>query len=93
MSTSPSKKLNLPLPEEMHRALFAEARRAGVPATRLARTAVENWLTKRVRERRKEEIRRFAIENAGPEVDLDPVVEDAAPESLHALSGDLRETG
>ena len=82
MGTPRPKKLSLPLPEEMHAALFDEARRTGVPATRLARSAIEDWLQKRKRERRREEIRRFALEHADTAYDLDPVLESVAAEEL-----------
>jgi len=92
MSTSTHKKLNLPLPEETHRALFDESRRTGVPATRLVRSALEDWLGQRMRENRRDEVRRFALEHAGSEYDLDPVLESAAAEELHRFDEDDRET-
>ena len=92
MSTSTLKKLNLPLPEETHRALFDESRRTGVPATRLVRSALEDWLRQRMRENRRDEVRRFALEHAGGEYDLDPVLESAAAEELHLFDEDDRET-
>lgn len=82
MPSTQTKKLNLPLSEETHRALFEEARRTGVPATRLARTAIEGWLRERERERRRDEIRRFAFEHSGTEYDLDPAMESVAAEEL-----------
>ena len=72
MPSAQTKKLNLPLSEETHRALFDESRRTGVPATRLAREALEDWLRQRERERRREEVRRFAMQHAGGDYDLDP---------------------
>jgi len=92
MSINSTKKLSLPLPEEMHKALFAEARRAGVPATRLARSAIEDWLRRRKRDRRREEIRRFAVEHADSEYDLDPVLESIAADELRDFDGGDRET-
>ena len=47
MPSRPTKKLNLPLPEDIHSALFDEAKREGVPATRLARAAIKAWLEHR----------------------------------------------
>ncbi len=85
MTTSALKKLNLPLPPEMHEALFAESRDLGVPATRLVRSLLEDWLRERRRTRRNDDVRRFAIEYAGSEVDLDPELEGAATEELHRL--------
>jgi hypothetical protein len=93
MPTSPLKKFNLPLPEEMHRALFAESRRTGVPATRLVRSALEDWLRQQRRDRRRDEIRQFAMEHAGGEYDLDPVLESVAAEELRRFDDeDDRET-
>jgi len=92
MSPSPTKKLNLPLSEEMHAALFDEARRTGVPATRLARAALEEWLENRKREARKEEVRRFALKHAGSEHDLDHDLERMAAEELERFDEDDHET-
>ena len=82
MALPSTKKLSLPLPEEMHRELFAESRRTGIPATRLVRAALATWLEDRRRQRRREEIRRFASEQAAGEYDLDPALEAAAAEEL-----------
>jgi hypothetical protein len=92
MPTSPPRKFNLPLPEEIHAALFDESRRTGVPATRLAREALEDWLRRRERDRRREEVRRFAMDNAGGEYDLDPALESIAAEELQEFDEDTRET-
>jgi len=92
MTTSPTKKFNLPLPEETHRALFDESRRTGIPATRLVRSALEDWLQERKREHRKSEIRQFALEHAGSEYDLDPALESVAAEELLRFDEDDHET-
>ena len=91
MTKSPHKKFNLPLPEATHKALFDESRRTGIPATRLVRSALEDWLQERKREHRKSEIRRFAMEHAGGEYDLDPVLESAAAEELRRFDEDDHE--
>ena len=72
MSTMATKKLNLRLPQEIHEAIFAESHEMGVPATRLVRSVLEDWLRERRRARRREKVRRFAIEHAGSELDLAP---------------------
>jgi hypothetical protein len=82
MTTTALKKLNLPLPLEMHEALFTESRELGIPATRVVRSLLEEWLRDRRRTRRREEVRRFAMEYAGTELDLDPELEAAATEEL-----------
>jgi hypothetical protein len=92
MSPSQSKRLSLPLSEEMHAALFAEARRSGVPATRLVRTALEQWLQDRERERRRMEIQRFAEQHGGGEYDFDPLIESAAADELVDFDEADRET-
>lgn len=92
MPASPHKKLNLPLPDEMHAALFDEARRSGVPATRLVRTAIEDWLRQLARERRREEVREFALKHAGSEYDLDPTLESIAADEALRFDEDDHET-
>ncbi|NJL26546.1 MAG: hypothetical protein HC897_01060 [Thermoanaerobaculia bacterium] len=69
MSTIAAKKLNLPLPHDMHDAIFAESRRLGVSAARLVRTVLEDWLGERRRELRREEVRRFALEELGDTIE------------------------
>lgn len=82
MTATVTKKLSLPLPQEMHEAIFAESHQMGVPATRLVRSVLEDWLGERRRARRREEIRRFAVEHGGSELDLDPELEAAATAEL-----------
>ena len=93
MRESTDKKLNLPLPFEMHKALFAESRAAGIPATRLVRSVLEDWLRKRRKERRREEVQRFALKQASGDLDLDLDLETAAAEELcHFYDEDENET-
>lgn len=75
------KKMHLPLPPELHADLREQAERYGVPATVLAREAIEEWLERRRRERIAEEIRAYAVEVAGTVADLDEDIEDAALET------------
>ncbi len=82
MATILTKKLSLPLPEKMHEAIFAESHEMGVPATRLVRSVLEDWLRERRRARRRAEVRRFAMEHSGSELDLDPELEAAATAEL-----------
>ncbi len=93
MTTTTLKKLNLPLPLEMHEALFAESRELGVPATRLVRSLLEDWLRERRRTRRREEVRRFAMKCAGTELDLDGDLEAAATEELRRVYREEDEAG
>jgi hypothetical protein len=83
-----TKKLNLPLPGGIHRAIFAEARDRGVPATRLVRSILQDWLDQRARAREAEELRRFAREHAGSELDLIPELESAAAAELERMARD-----
>lgn len=68
-----TRKMNLPLPSEMHRQLFREARDEGVPATRLVRTVLRRWLDERMRAREANELTIFAEQYAGTDLDLIPV--------------------
>ncbi|MEE8523266.1 MAG: hypothetical protein V3T72_04985 [Thermoanaerobaculia bacterium] len=92
MGVAATKKLNLPLPQEMHEALFAESRELGVPTTRLVRSVLENWLNERQRARRRAEVRRFAMEGAGTDLDLDPELEGAGTEELRRFYEEGDET-
>jgi hypothetical protein len=76
------RKMNLPLPAPVHAAVFREARRSGVPATRLVRDILSRWLSEQARTRQAEEIRRFAAAHGGSQLDLDPALEAAGLELL-----------
>ena len=93
MATTTFKKLNLPLPMEIHEALFSESKDMGVPTTRLVRTVLEDWLRERRRARRREEIRRFAISHARTELDLDIELDSAATEELQRFYEGKDEAG
>ncbi len=92
MSAIAIKKLNLPLSREMHEAIFAESQEMGVPATRLVRSVLEDWLQERRRARRRAEVRRFAMEYGGSELDLDPELEAAATAELRRFYEEENET-
>ena len=74
------KKMHLPLPPELHADLREQAEAFGVPATTLARQAIEEWLERRRREQIAEELRVYALEMAGTEADLDEEFEAAGVE-------------
>jgi hypothetical protein len=76
------KNFHLPLPEETYMSLRAEAERTGVPATTLAREAVDWWLRQQRRKARHEAIVAYATEMAGTQLDLDAAVESAAIEHI-----------
>ena len=76
------KNFHLPLPEETYNHLRAEAERARVPATTLAREAVDLWLRQRLRQATHDAIAAYAAEMAGTKLDLDTDLESAGIEHL-----------
>ena len=68
---------HLPLPEETYAHLKAEAERMQVPATTLAREALDSWLRQQARQARADAIAAYAAEMAGTPFDLDPDLEAA----------------
>ncbi|HYW46283.1 hypothetical protein SBA6_830019 [Candidatus Sulfopaludibacter sp. SbA6] len=76
------KNFHLPLPEETYTQLRAEAERAQVPATSLAREAIDLWLRRQMRKARHDAIAAYAAEMAGTNLDLDPELESAGVEHL-----------
>jgi hypothetical protein len=73
---------HLPLPETTYAHLRAEAERAQVPATVLAREAIDWWLRQQLRKVRHDRIAAYAAEVAGTALDLDPELEAAGIEHL-----------
>src|ERR1039457_3395862 len=76
------KNFHLPLPEQTYTQLRAEAERTRVPATTLAREAIDLWLRQQLRKARHDEIAAYAEEIAGTNLDLDPDLESAGIEHL-----------
>ena len=76
------KNFHIPLPEETYSRLREAAERAQVPATTLAREAIDLWLREQTRKARGEALRAYAIEMAGTELDLDRELEAAGVEHL-----------
>ena len=76
------KNFHLPLPEQTYTRLRAEAERTGVPATTLAREAVDSWLRQRFRRARHDAITAYATEMAGTHLDLDADLESTGIEHL-----------
>jgi hypothetical protein len=76
------KNFHLPLPEHTYSNLRAEAERMQVPATTLAREAVDCWLREQFRKNRREAIAAYAAEMAGTNLDLDSDLESAGVEHL-----------
>ena len=76
------KNFHVPLPEQTYDNLRAEAERMQVPATTLAREAVDWWLRQQFRKARQNAIAAYAAEMAGTDFDLDSDLESAAIERL-----------
>ena len=76
------KNFHLPLPEQTYAQLRAAAERMQVPATALAREAVDWWLREQSRKIRQQDIATYAAEMAGTRLDLDTDLESAAVEHL-----------
>src|ERR1039457_5084946 len=76
------KNFYLPLPERTYSRLRAEAERTQVPATALARDAIDLWLRHQLRKARHDQIAAYATEMAGTDLHLDPVLESAGIEHL-----------
>ncbi len=76
------KNFHLPLPDDIYIQLRAEAERTQVPATTLARAAIDSWLRNQLRKARHDAIAAYAAEIAGTNFDLDPELESAAVEHL-----------
>lgn len=74
------KNFHLPLPEQTWSGLRAEAERAQVPATALAREAIDWWLREQAKKARHDQIASWVAEMAGTELDLDPDLEAAGIE-------------
>jgi hypothetical protein len=72
------KNFHLPLPEQTYANLRAEAERMQVPATTLAREALDDWLRQQLRKARRDAIAAYAAEMAGTHLDLDSDLEAAA---------------
>jgi hypothetical protein len=76
------KNFHLPLPEETYADLRAEAERAQVSATAVAREAISAWLVARKRLAKRQAVRTYAAAMAGTPFDVDPLLEAAAIEEL-----------
>jgi hypothetical protein len=80
--TKTMKNFHLPLPEQTYALLRAEAERMQVPATALAREAVDLWLRQQRRTARQDAIASYAAEMAGTSIDLDADLESAGIEHI-----------
>lgn len=76
----------MPLPDHTYEHLRAVAESANVPATALAREAIDAWLREQLRKKRHDAIAAYAAEMAGTNLDLDAELEAAGIERLLAAS-------
>ena len=76
------KSFHLPLPDGTYSRLRAEAERTRVPATTLAREALDSWLRQQLRKARHDAIAAYATEMAGTHLDIDADLESAGIDHL-----------
>ena len=76
------KSFHVPLPDQTYNLLRTEAARAQVPATSLAREAIDSWLRHKVQKAKHDAIAAYALEMAVTEFDLDLDLEAAAVDHL-----------
>jgi predicted transcriptional regulator len=76
------KNFHVPLPDETYDHLRRAAERSKVPATALAREAIDFWLQHQLRRARHDAIAAYAAEAAGTALDLDSELEAAGIEHL-----------
>ena len=72
----------MPLPDETYDHLRSEAERSKVPATALAREAIDFWLRQQLRKARDDAIAAYAAQTAGTGLDLDAELEAAGIEHV-----------
>jgi len=77
-----AKRIHVPLDEDLYRRLRAEAERTGRPTTKIAREAIDRFLTEMHKNVVHEAIASYAAACAGTTADLDPELEAAAAEYL-----------
>lgn len=75
---------HVPLPEPLHEDLRRASSALGRPATEIVREALVRWLEEHRRNLRRDEVRAWALQNAGTAYDLDPGLEAEAAEHLLA---------
>jgi hypothetical protein len=84
------KNFHLPLPDDTYEDLRAAAKRSKVPATAIAREAIDFWLRQQLRKARHDAIAAFAAETAGTDLDLDDRLEAAGIEQLMTTGKELK---
>ena len=76
------KDFHLPLPERTYLELRAVAEHEHLPATSIARQAIQEWLRERKKAAMRRAIAAYAADVAGTELDLDTRLEAATIEFL-----------
>lgn len=76
------KNFHLPLPDDTYEHLRAAAERSKVPATAIAREAIDFWLNQQLRKARHDAIAAYAAQMAGTDLDLNAKLEAAGIEHL-----------
>jgi hypothetical protein len=76
------KNFHVPLPDETYQHLRSASKRSNIPATALAREAIDLWLRQQFRKARHDAMAAFAAENAGTAWDFDADLEAAGVEHL-----------
>ena len=84
------KNFHLPLPEPVYAQLRAVSERVQIPATTLAREAIDSWLRQQARKARHDAVASYASALAGTELDLDPALESAGIEHLAKAGRDSK---
>lgn len=84
------KNFHLPLPDETYEHLRSAAERSKVPATAIAREAIDSWLRQQLRKARHDAIAAYAAEMAGTALDLDANLEAAGIEHLITTARDSK---
>jgi hypothetical protein len=76
------KSFHLRLPDDTYAQLRAAAERSNLPATVIAREAIDFWLRQQLRKARHDAIAAYAVEAAGTDLDLAAKLEAAGIEHL-----------
>ena len=76
------KNFHLPRPNQVYDELKSEAHRSRMPATSMARLAIQSWLAARKKTARKQAIAAYAAGMAGTAFDLDWALEAATVDLL-----------
>lgn len=85
MKSEMTHNFHLPLSEELHRKLRHMSRLRSLPATTIARIAIDDWLKRQEKEELSRQIELYARKMAGKAHDLDEELESAAVENLKEM--------